>query len=72
MLVFLAPIIFTILIIRNRQKIIDDDEDFKNKFGSLFEELSTKNTFCMLWKTQQMYKMLFTCLILIYLDKYPL
>lgn len=64
--------LFTILIIKNRQKIIDADEDFNQKYGSLFEELCTKNTFCILWKTQQLYKMLFTCLILIYLDKYPL
>jgi hypothetical protein len=71
-LVLICPIIFTILIIKNKDKIEEEDEEFKDKYGSLFDELSTKHTFCILWKTQQLYKMLFICLIVLYLDHYPM
>jgi len=70
--VIIFPLFLTLLIIKNKQKIIDDDEKFKKQFGSIFEDLSTKNLFCMLWRVQQLYKMLFTSLVLIYLDQYPM
>ena len=72
LLVFICPVFFTILIIKNKDKIIEEDEQFKEKYGSLFDELSTKHTFCLLWKTLSLYKMLLICLIVLYLDSYPM
>jgi hypothetical protein len=49
-MVIALPIYFTWLIYVNRQKIFDEDEVFIEKYGTLVDGLSRKDTFSILWR----------------------
>jgi len=49
-MVVALPIYFTWLIYANRQKVFDEDEEFIEKYGTLVDGLSRKDTFSILWK----------------------
>lgn len=49
-MVLALPIYFTWLIYSNRQKIFDEDQEFIEKYGTLVDGLSRKDTFSILWR----------------------
>lgn len=71
-MVFAAPLIFLYLVIKNREEVEDEESKFVQVYGTLTEDLNTKNLFCLLWKVTALIKQMLTCLILLYLYETPI
>ncbi len=72
-LVILGPPFFTYLVSKNKNEILEEDENFLREYGTLIEDLRVSEGWVQRhYKVLQLYKMLAVVLILIFLRYLPL